>query len=63
MITPSDLEKLTDVSTIDRIYDELMAHGIDSFRTIEKSLQSKIFSKICILRFYSEMLKKHLLVH
>lgn len=47
MITPSDLEKLTDVSTIDRIYDELMAQGIDSFRTIEKSLQSKIFSKIC----------------
>lgn len=47
MITPSDLENLTDISTIDTIYDELMLHGLDSFRTSSKDAQSKIFSKIC----------------
>ena len=47
MITPSDLENLTDISTVDKIYDELMLHGLDSFRTSSKDAQSKIFSKIC----------------
>ena len=47
MITPSDLENLTDISTVDKIYDELMLHGLDSFRTPSKDAQSKIFSKIC----------------
>lgn len=47
MITPSDLENLTDISTVDKIYDELMLHGLDSFRTSSKDSQSKIFSKIC----------------
>lgn len=47
MITPSDLENLTDVSTVEKIYSELMTHGLDSFRTTEQSLQSKVFSKIC----------------
>lgn len=47
MITPSDLKNLTDISTVDKIYDELMLYGLDSFRTSSKDAQSKIFSKIC----------------
>lgn len=47
MITPADLEDLTNVSTVDRVYDELMLHGLDAFRTATKDGQSKVFSKIC----------------
>lgn len=47
MITPADLNNLTDSSNLDRIYNELMAHGLDSFRTTDRSLQNKVFSKIC----------------
>lgn len=47
MIIPADLEDLTNVSTVDRVYDELMLHGLDAFRTATKDGQSKVFSKIC----------------
>ena len=47
MITTADLNNLTDSSNLDRIYNELMAHGLDSFRTTDRSLQNKVFSKIC----------------
>lgn len=47
MITPADLEDLTNVSTVDRVYDELMLHGLDSFRVATKEAQGKVFSKIC----------------
>ena len=47
MITPADLEDLTNVSTVDRVYDELMLHGLDAFRTATKDAQSKVFSRSC----------------
>lgn len=48
MIKPTDLEQLhTNPDVTDKVYNELMLHGIDSFRTSNKETQPRIFSKIC----------------
>lgn len=48
MITPRDLENLTDVSTVDKVYDELFSHGLNAFRTATNDSKIKVFSKICL---------------
>ena len=47
MIKPSDLEDLTNVSNVDKIYEELMSNGLEAIRATSREAQSKIFSKIC----------------
>ncbi len=56
MITLTDLENLTDFSTVDRVYSELMLHGLNAFRTANKPDQAKYFSKTCydLIRHYVE---------
>ena len=47
MISVEDLEHLSDIDTLEKVYDEVMLKGIESIPVSARAMKVKIFSKLC----------------